>query len=127
MYQKMKELFCDHPIIKFNYVCYHYETSTVYYTDSIGYRKSRNETRRVNSHYDSFIVPYHSARDISGPFVLDTVKGLLKNKDYIKLKLLLIIDWADAIRLSDYEKYKSDFINRNRNYDVQSIFQKKEL
>lgn len=99
----------------------------VYYTDFIGYRKSRNETRRVNSHYDSFIVPYHSARDISGPFVLESVKGLLKNKDYIKLKLLLIIDWADAIRLSDYEKYKSDFINRNRNYDVQSIFQKKEL
>ena len=38
------------------------------------------------------------------------------------MKLILIIDWADAISLSDYEKYKSDFIDRNRNYDVYMDF-----
>ena len=117
MYQKMKELFCGHPIIKFNCVCYHFETYTVYYTDSNGNSRTRTETRRVNTHYDSFIVPYYSVRDISGPFVLDIAKGLLKKKDYVKLKLILIIDWADAISLSDYENYKSDFIERNKNYD----------
>ena len=122
MYQKMEELFTGHPIIKFNCVCYHYETTTVYYTDSKGNRQSRTETRRVNTHFDSFIVPYHSARDISGPFVLDIEKGMLKKKDYVKLKLILIIDWADAISLSDYEKYKSDFIDRNRHYDVYMDF-----
>lgn len=62
MNQKMKELFCGHLIIKLNCVCYHNETSMVYYTDSNGYRKSRNETRRVNTHYDSFIIPYYSAK-----------------------------------------------------------------
>ena len=117
MYQKMEELFCGHPIIKFNCVCYHYEATTVFYTDSNGFSKSKTENRRVNTRYDSFIVPYHSARDISGPFVLDTDKGVLKNKDFVKLKLILIIDWTDAISLSDYEQYKADFINRNRNYD----------
>ena len=89
----------------------------MYYTDSNGYRESKTERIRVNTHFDSFIVPYHSARDISGPFVLDTAKGMIKRKDFIKLKLLLIIDWVDAISLSDYEKYKSDFKERNRNYD----------
>ncbi len=38
------------------------------------------------------------------------------------MKLILIFDWADAISLSDYEKYKSDFNNRNRNYDADMDF-----
>ena len=118
MYQKMEQLFCNHPTIKFNCSCYHYETTTVYYTDSNGYRKSRTETKRVYTHHDSFIMPYHSARDISGKFVLDTAKGIITKKDYIKLKLKLTIDLADAISYSDHEKYKSDFIERNRNYDL---------
>ena len=118
MYKKMEQLFCSHPIIIFKCSCYHYETTTVYYTDSNGNRQSRTETRRVNTHFDSFVMPYHSSRDISGKFVLDTAKEMIAKKDYVKLKLTLIIDLADAISNSDHDKYKSDFADRNRNYDI---------
>ena len=63
-------------------------------------------------------MPYHSSRDISGKFVLDTAKEMIAKKDYVKLKLTLIIDLADAISNSDHDKYKSDFADRNRNYDI---------
>ena len=122
MYEKMEELFCGRPIVAFNCVCYHYETRTVYYTDSQGRSQSRTETYRVNTHFDSFIVPYHSSRDVSGPFILNIEKANILKKDYIKLQLDLEISWADAISYSDYEKYKADFIERNRYIDTYMDF-----
>ena len=125
MYQKMNILFTGKPSIKFNCECYHYETHYETYTDAQGRTQTRTVTVRVNTHYDSFDVPYHSARDVSGPFVLDVEKANLSKKDFVKLQLKLIIEWADAVSLSDYEKYKSDFIEKNRHYDVYMDFDEK--
>ena len=125
MYQKMNLLFTGKPNIRFNCVCYHFESYQQSYTDSQGRTQTRTVTVRVNTHYDSFDVPYHSARDVSGPFVLDVEKANLSKKDFVKLQLKLIIDWADAVSLSDYEKYKSDFIERNRHYDIYMDFDEK--
>ena len=121
MYKIMEQLFYGHPIIKLRCECYHYETHTEYYTDANGNRQSRSVTVPVVTHTDSEIIPYHSARDISGKFVLDTARGILLQKDYIKLKLKLIIDFADAISYSDYAKAKAEFEDRNRNYDLHMI------
>lgn len=118
MYKKMEQLFYAHPIIEFKCECFHYETHTEYYTDSKGNTQTRTVTTRVVTHTDYLIMPYHSARDISGKFVLDTAKGFMTKKDYIKLKLKLTIDFADAISYSDHDKLKSEFEDRNRNYDV---------
>lgn len=117
-YEKMNALFCGKPSVIFNCVCYHYETRTVYYTDSQGRSQTRTVTYRVNTHFDTFIVPYHSVRDVSGPFVLNIEKANIMKKDLIKLYLDLEITWADAISHSDYEEYKSDFIKRNENLDT---------
>lgn len=127
MLQKMNSLFCGKPSVVFNCVCYHYETRTVHYTDSDGRSQTRSETYRVNTHFDSFVVPYHSVRDVSGPFVLNIDKANLMKKDLIKLKLELEITWADAISLSDYEDYKSDFIRRNENKDVYMDFSERRI
>ena len=113
----MNLIFSGKPKIRFDCVCYHFETFTQNYTDSQGRTQTRTVTVRVNSHYDSFDVPYHSTRDISGPFVLDVEKANLNKKYLIKLQLNLIIDWADGVSVSDYEKYKSDFVERNRHFD----------
>lgn len=118
MYKKMEQLFYGRPIIEFKCECYHYETHTEFYTDSNGNQKSRTVTSRVVTHRDSLTMPYHSARDISGTFVLDTAKGFMTKKDYIKLKLKLTIDFADAISYADHNKLKSEFEERNKDYDV---------
>ena len=125
MYQKMNSLFTGKPSIIFNCVCYHYESHQQYYTDAQGRLQTRTVTVRVNTHFDTFNVPYYSARDVSGPFVLDVEKANLSKKDYVKLQLKLVIDWADAISIEDYEKYKSDFIEKNRYKDVFMDFDEK--
>jgi hypothetical protein len=128
MYKKMEQLFYGRPIIQFRCECYHYETHTEYYTDSNGNRQSRTVTVRVVTHTDSLIMPYHSARDISGKFVLDSARGSMMKKDYIKLKLKLTIDFADAISYSDYAEIKSKFEERNKNYDVYiSVYEDRTL
>ena len=45
---------------------------------------------------------------------MDTARGILLQKDYIKLKLKLIIDFADAISYSDYAKAKAEFEDRKK-------------
>ena len=115
-------------MIKFRCECYHYETRTEYYTDANGNRQSRTVTVPVVTHVDSEIFYYHSARDISGKFVLDSARGFMMKKDYIKLKLKLVIDFADAISYSDYAKAKADFEDRNRHYDIHmSVYEERTL
>ena len=59
---------------------------------------------------------------------MDTARGILLQKDYIKLKLKLIIDFADAISYSDYAKAKAEFEDRNRNYDLHmDVYEEKTL
>ena len=128
MYKMMEELFYGRPLIKFRCECYHYETRTEYYTDANGNRQSRTVTVPVVTHVDSEIFYYHSARDISGKFVLDSARGFMMKKDYIKLKLKLVIDFADAISYSDYAKAKADFEDRNRHYDIHmSVYEERTL
>ena len=97
-------------------------TRTVSYTDSQGNRQTRTETYRVNTHFDSFLVPYHSVRDVSGPFILNLERANIMQKDLIKLKLELEITWADAISISDYQQYKNSFIEKNKYKDVYMDF-----
>ena len=59
---------------------------------------------------------------------MDTARGILLQKDYIKLKLKLIIDFADAISYSDYAKAKAEFEDRNKNYDLYiDVYEEKTL
>ena len=128
MYKIMEQLFYGHPIIQLKCVCYHFETHTEYYTDANGNRQSRTVTSQVNTHSDSLTIPYHSAIDISGKLVLNTAKGFVTKKDIVKLKLKLTIDYADAISYSDHDKLKSEFEERNKNYDkYMDVWEEKTL
>lgn len=117
IYQKMFQLFTGRPTITLKMECYHYETERKVYYDRNGYQKTETQTKTVVTYTESFIVPYHSVIDVSGTFVLDSSKGILNNKDFVKLKLFLLIDWADEISKSDFKKYKDDLIDKNKYRD----------
>lgn len=106
----LNDLFCGKPNVVFNCSCYHYRSRDITYIDSKGNRQYGTELTTSITHTDSFTVPYHSVRDVSGPFVLNIEKAQLMQKDFIKLELQLDITWADTISHADYENYKSNFI-----------------
>ena len=52
----------------------------------------------------------------------------MTKKDIVKLKLKLTIDYADAISYSDHDKLKSEFEERNKNYDkYMDVWEEKTL
>ena len=113
----LQKFFLAKPDIKFDCSCYHLRGSSHSYVDAKGVRQTSYTIYREHSHFDHFSVPYHSVRDISGPFILNSNMSELNQKDFIKLEIPIEIIWADSISLLDYEKYKSDIIEKNKNKD----------
>ena len=122
MYQKMGNLYMTPPEIKFYCECYHYEYR--YYTtrDRNGNVYTNTTTVRVVTYRDCFIVPYYSARDVSGLFYLNCEEVQLKKKTYVQLELLEEINFADTISYMDYMSYKEEFWRRNRFRDIYMDF-----
>ena len=118
LHKLLNDLFCGKPEVAFNCSCYHLVTRNYNYIDSKGNRQTGVELVTTITHTDYFTVPYYSVRDVSGPFVLNIEKDQLMQKDYIKLEIQLEITWADAISHSDYENYKSNFIQKNEKKDA---------
>ena len=113
----LQKFFLAKPDIKFDCSCYHLRGSSYSYIDAKGVRQTSYNIYREHSHFDHFNVPYHSVRDISGPFILNSNMSELNQKDFIKLEIPIEIIWADSISFADYEKYKSDIIEKNKNKD----------
>ena len=122
IYQKMGIYFQTPPIINFHCDCYHYENRTNIRTDNEGNKKTEKRTEKVITYKETYSLPYYSARDVSGLFLLNCDKAYLEKKYYIKLKLKEEINFADAISYYDYKKQKSDFFRRNRFRDVHFDF-----
>ena len=118
MYEKMGELFRTAPVITFHCVCYHYETKHTTYKDSNGHVQNRTERVHVNTHSDTMELPYYSARDVSGLFLLNIAKANASQKAFIKLHLQKEVNFADAISYSDYIMQKDAFWMRNRYRDA---------
>lgn len=108
IYQKMQRIFSTHPEIIFHCENYHYE-----------YRgQGRNNSKvKVTTYREDYSMPYYSARDISGLFVLNCDRNIVKNKAYIQLELIEEINFADNITYMDYECVSRDFYMRNRPRD----------
>lgn len=122
MYEKMGELFRTAPIITFRAQCYHYETRHHSHRDSKGHIHHSTERVRVNTHFDSMNLPYYSARDVSGLFLLDIDRANVNKKAFIKLHLQKEINFADSISYADYIYQKEAFWQRNRYRDVHMDF-----
>ena len=122
MYDKMGELFRTAPTITFTAQCYHYETRHHTSKDANGHVQHSTERVRINTHYDKMIMPYYSARDVSGLFLLDIGKASSIQKAFIKLHLQKEINFADPISYSDYLFHKEAFWQRNRYRDVHMDF-----
>ena len=127
LHELLNDLFCGKPNVVFNCSCYHYRSRDITYIDAKGNRQYGTELTTSITHTDSFTVPYHSVRDVSGPFVLNIEKAQLMQKDFIKLELQLDITWADTISHADYENYKSNFIKKNENYELYMDFFEKRI
>ena len=63
-------------------------------------------------------LPYYSARDVSGLFLLDIAKENASQKAFIKLHLQKEVNFADSISYSDYIMQKDAFWMRNRYRDA---------
>ena len=72
-------------------------------------------------------MPYYSSRDVSGLFVLNCDKELVKNKSFIQLQLLNEINFADSISYMDYEETRSDFYMKNRPRDYYMDYSEKRM
>ena len=114
---KLGEIFKSRPEIKFYVECYHYETE--YYTvrNSKGEEERRSRQVKVVTHTETHYFSYYSVRDISGLLNLNCDVAQIKRKCYIKLELNEEMNFADAISVSDYEKEKEEFKDRNRYKD----------
>ena len=122
IYDKMKQLFNNPPLIKFVCECYHYETRTYTTYDGKGNSSTRTETVRVVTRVAQKYFNYYSSRDVSGLFKLNYDESSVTNKYYVKLELLTEFSFADAITYSDFQKDKDEFYNDNLHYDTYMDF-----
>ena len=121
----LQKFFTSKPDIKLDCSCYHFKGSSYSYIDAQGVRQTSYNIYRENSHFDHFNVPYYSVRDVSGPFILNSNMNELNHKDFIQLEIPSEIIWADSISFADYEKYKSDIIEKNKDKDLYMEFTEK--
>lgn len=121
----LQKLFTYKPDIKFECSCYHFKGSSYSYIDAKGIRQTSYTFYREYNHVEHFSVPYHSVIDVSGPFILNSNMSELNHKDFIKLEISYEIIWADSISFADYEKYKLDIIEKNKNKDLYMEFTEK--
>jgi hypothetical protein len=123
----MKDLFITPPKIEFCCICYHYETRKVTTYDSKGNASTRTETVQVVTRTASKFFNYYSSRDVFGLFNINYDESSIINKFYVKLELLVNIDFADTVTYSDYLKEKEEFCESNRHYDTFMDFIQKDI
>ena len=119
IYDRMQRIFSTHPEILFHCECFHYEF--------IKTREGRNYKERVTTYREDYSLPYYSSRDVSGLFVLNCDKEVVKNKSFIQLELGNEINFADSISYMDYEAVRSDFYMRNRPRDYYMDYSEKRI
>ena len=124
-YDKMKRLISTPPEINFHCETYHFEYRGGNY-DPRG-RRNQPVKQKVITHREDYSMPYYSARDISGLFVLNCDKEVVSNKAYIQLQLLQEINFADDISYMDYERIRNDFYMRNRPRDYYMDYYEKRI
>ena len=122
IYQKMRMYFSTKPELSFYCECYHYESHTETTTDSDGNTTTTTVTEKVITYSETLPFPYYSGRDVSGLFYLNCDKGIVEKKKYLKLELLVEVNFADAISYMDYEYAKNEFVGRNQNKDSHFYF-----
>lgn len=118
MYNKMKILFSNYPEIKFHCECYHYEKRRIVTRDKDGRETVTYRDEKCVSYIDNYILPYYSCKDVSGLFFLNISEAQAKQKFFIKLRLGLEVNFADAISYYDYNYQKEAFWQRNRFRDI---------
>lgn len=117
IYNKLKEIFNTFPVLKISCECYHFEKHLEERKDKDGKIITEEVTKRINTYNGSEYFNIYSYRDISGLFKIDLNSEIFKNKNYIKLTLDTIINFAEPISFSDYQNFKNNFINKNRYKD----------
>ena len=91
------------------------------------YRKKK-VTKKVVTHRETVYFPYSSCIDISGTFRLNCDREKAMGKVYVKLELSKNISFADESSKNDYQNFKTNFYNRNRNRDKEiSMSERTEL
>ena len=119
IYDRMQRIFSTHPDIVFHCECFHYEFRRN--------RDGRNYKERITTYREDYSLPYYSSRDVSGLFLLNCNKDVVKNKSFIQLELLYEINFADGISYMDYENTRSDFYMRNRPRDYYMDYNEKRI
>ena len=117
IYDRMQRIFSTHPEIIFHCECFHYQ-----------YRRTqdgKHYKERVTTYREDYSMPYYSSRDVSGLFLLNCNKEIVKNKSFIQLELLKEINFADNISYMDYEATRYDFYMRNRPRDYYMDYNEK--
>ena len=89
LYDRMQRIFSTHPEIIFHCECYHF----IYRRTQDG----KHYKERITTYREDYSMPYYSSRDISGLFLLNCDRELVKNKSFIQLELLKEINFADNI------------------------------
>lgn len=92
-----------------------------YNDGNVGY-DSRTKTKRVVSKVASKIFNYYSANDVSGLIRINLDQSWINNKYYIKLEYLIDFKFKDSISYINYRKYKNDFYDTYRIYNVYMDF-----
>ena len=119
IYDRMQRIFSTHPEVIFHCECFHYQ-----------YRRTRDGKHykeRVTTYREDYSMPYYSSRDISGLFLLNCNKDVVKNKSFIQLELLKEINFADNLSYMDYESTRYDFYMRNRPRDYYMDYNEKRI
>ena len=122
IYNKLKELFSSSPVLQMSVSCYHFEKRTEEKKTNDGKIVQEEITERVDTYSEKRYFPFYSFRDISGLFRVDLNNEIFRNKTYIKLTLDTVISFADSISCYDYQIFKEQFINENRNKDMKMDF-----
>ena len=125
MYNKMKILFANYPEIKFHCECYHMHQKRVVTKDNDGKEHVSYKEEKVITYVDDYVMPYYSCKDVSGLFFLNISEAQAKEKFFIKLRLGLEVNFADAISYSDYIYQKEMFWQKNRFRDIYFDFSEK--
>ena len=119
IYDRMQRIFSTHPDIVFHCECFHYEFRRN--------RDGRNYKERITTYREDYSLPYYSSRDVSGLFLLNCNKDVVKNKSFIQLELLKEINFADNLSYMDYESTRYDFYMRNRPRDYYMDYNEKRI
>ena len=122
IYDKMQRIFMTHPEIIFHCETFHYEIRRQHTKDG-----TRPVKEKVITYREDYSMPYYSARDISGLFLLNCDKQVVQNKAYIQLELIEEINFADSISYMDYEAVRSDFYMRNRPRDYYMTYYERRI